>query len=250
MSIGQNACGLYSVQGDGDDGTAVIVPLRCRRWWCPSCGPFLRDRLVRRIASEDANALLTLTCNPRAYASPEEAFRGLSVAVNSLFKRIRRLVHPAPVEYFLVWELTKAGWPHAHVILRGPFVSQTWLSVAWSELSGAYIVDIRGIHQAQAAMAYVAKYLAKEPQVPQGMKRYRSSRGFFAHPDLRSERRLKGLSNIRIIPRTTSDIARELAGRGYAILRHWDGSITATPPSLHRFTQLDPGPDPPGKPPP
>lgn len=30
-----------------------------------------------------------------------------------------------------------------HAIVRGPFVSQKWLSEAWKEVHGAYIVDIR-----------------------------------------------------------------------------------------------------------
>jgi len=113
------------------------------------------------------------------WGSPQEAFQRMSIAVNSLFKRIRRRWPDADVQYFLAWETTRKGWPHAHLLLRAPFLPQRWLSAQWNELTNAPIVDIRQVQGASAAAAYIAKYLSKDFAAPPGFKRYRCSRHFF-----------------------------------------------------------------------
>lgn len=244
MPLNTAICGLWSSAGETDDGDRIAVPLRCRRWHCPHCGPFLKEHLIRRIASEDVNALLTLTCNPASFSSPEAAYPALTTAINRLFKRVRRLVSPAPVEYLLVWEVTQKGWPHAHVILRAPFIHQRWLSQAWQELTGAFIVDIRGIHAHRKAMEYVAKYLAKDPIVPKGYKRYRCSRHFFTYPDSKPDTLLKGLHNVHVIPVSTAQLAEEWRRLGLTVQEWSDGVVTATKGVFPLSLPLSPGPAP------
>jgi len=79
----------------------------------------------------------------------------------------------------LVWERTKAGWPHAHVLFRGQPVSKHWLSRAWRDLTRSYIVDIRKVSSLEHAATYLTKYLTKDPQVPNGFRRWRRSGKFF-----------------------------------------------------------------------
>jgi hypothetical protein len=100
-----------------------------------------------------------------------------------LVKRWRRKVPTDRVEYFLVWESTKAGWPHAHVLLAAPRVSKHWLSTQWRELTGSYIIDLQNVSSAQHAAGYLTKYLAKNPAVPAGQRRYRRSAAFFQTAD-------------------------------------------------------------------
>ena len=100
-------------------------------------------------------------------------------AVSKLIKRWRRRFPNDPVEYFLVWERTKAGWPHAHVLLKAPPVPKRWLSQTWRELTGSYIVDLQKVSSAIHAAGYLTKYLAKDPQVPTGARRWRRSAAFF-----------------------------------------------------------------------
>lgn len=82
-------------------------------------------------------------------------------------------------EYFLVWERTKAGWPHAHILLAAGGVAKRWLSANWRELTGSYIIDLQPISSPEHAAHYLTKYLTKDPQVPAGFRRWRRSKGFF-----------------------------------------------------------------------
>lgn len=154
------------------------MPLHCRRWDCPSCGPRQKRKLTRRLAKGTPDALLTLTVNPRAHVDPTAAFRSTSVAVHALTKRIRRWLRGSPFEYALVWERTKAGWPHAHLLIRSAFIPQPLLSRWWGELTGAPIVDIRRVQSRQQVAAYVSKYLTKAPAAPPGSKRFRTTRHY------------------------------------------------------------------------
>lgn len=203
----RSGCGAWSVVSDDGAGTLIAVPLRCNSWDCPWCARKRKRVLFTRLEGSAPQTLLTLTCSTRANPDPEEAFRRLSDAVNKLFKRIRRRCAPAPVEYFLVWELTRAGHPHAHLLLRGPFISQRWLSAQWADLAGSPIVDIRAVSNAQAAASYVAKYLTKALSAPCRMKRWRSSRGYFLRPCGPRGARRTGVGVWSIEPASTEQIA-------------------------------------------
>lgn len=174
-------CGQWTRVGQVDQET-LVVPLRCRSWACPVCGPRNKRRLLRRMISSPATTLITLTCSRRTYTSSDDAYRALSAAVPNLVKRIHRRFPSAPFQYLLVWERTKAGWPHAHLLCRTSYLPQRWLSRQWAELAGSPVVDIRRLSNARGASRYVSKYLSKDPFVPSPMKRYRASRAFFSEP--------------------------------------------------------------------
>jgi len=76
-----------------------------------------------------------------------------------LVARIRR--NFPRLEYCAAIELTKRGTPHLHVLTRGDYIPQTWLSTAWKDLTGSYIVHIRKIDQVAGAVLEVTKYLTK-----------------------------------------------------------------------------------------
>lgn len=200
------ACGTYSVMAEGPDGQQVALPLRCRQWDCPTCGPRQRKRLIARFVAGNPDALLTLTCNPEPYENREAAFRGLSVALNHLFKRIRRRYPHNTVQYALVWETTKKGWPHAHILLRAPFIPHAWLSQIWKDLVGAKVVDIRGVTSGKQVARYVAKYITKAPECPPGMKRYRTSRQYSPTQSPTRMRDLMELTPFLLTPQTVSQI--------------------------------------------
>ena len=56
-----------------------------------------------------------------------------------------------------------AGWhTHLHVLSQGAWLSKSWLSHAWNEVTGdSYIVDIRLCDSGARAAQYVAKYAGK-----------------------------------------------------------------------------------------
>lgn len=225
-------CGAWSAVTTLEDGSILAHPLRCRSWNCPTCRTLNKRRLHARLPFTTPHSFLTLTCNPSAHPDPTTAFRSMSSAVNTLFKRIRRRYPSAVVEYFLIWERTKNGWPHAHLLLNAPYIPQPWLSSTWHELTGAPIVDIRAIHDATHLVSYLAKYLAKDPQAPPGMKRYRHSRGFFPAATTTSYDSFGVRPTWRLSPYSTRDLARLHSSRGFTCVLHPDETLSAYPPGL------------------
>jgi hypothetical protein len=167
------------------------IPLRCRKWDCHTCGPRNRRRLLRCLASTQVDTLMTLTCSRVRYRTPRLAFIHLSRAIPHLMKRLRRTFPRSRIEYFCVWEQTRSGWPHVHVLFRGPYIPQRCLSRQWDALTGSPVVDIRHVDTRRTVAAYVSKYLVKQPHVPPGFRRFRTSRSFWqeesptrrSHPD-------------------------------------------------------------------
>lgn len=168
-------CGSCSVQTIGPEGQQVALRLWCKRWDCANCGPRKKKKFLRLALKGRPTTFLTLTVNPERYAARIDAFKAASLAIPTLIKRLRRRFPRSEVEYVLVWENTKAGWPHAHMLLRCPFVPKTYLSRAWYQLTGAYIVDIQRVKSLRQVAGYLGKYLAKDPQVPPGAKHFRKS---------------------------------------------------------------------------
>lgn len=146
----------------------------------------MRRKLQEVLTGVPAHQFITLSCNPGPWRDAEHAFRGMSLAVGELVKRIRRKWSPAGFEYALVWETTRKGWPHVHLIARGPFIPQRWLSRTWQELTHAYIVDIRIVKGGGGVAREMAKYLAKDLHAPPHFKRYRLSHGFLMGRSLSS----------------------------------------------------------------
>lgn len=151
---------------------------------------------------------MTLTVNPRDHADPDEAFKAASLAINRLMKILRRKWPTHRVEYGLVWEKTKKGWPHAHLLIRAPFIPQAFLSRTWQRLSGAKVVDIRLVRTEGQAAAYVSKYVSKQPAVPPGYRRYRFS---FAYAAAAPRQRLTNLLSIREWTRACAPLGQVLA---------------------------------------
>ena len=101
---------------------------------------------------------ITLTSSP---SSPHDIHRSFS----KLVKRIRRTF--GRFEYFAVKEQTSNGLIHIHLLYRGPFIPQSWLSDIWGEIHGAPIVWIREVNlrkdSKKKIASYLVKYLAKDP---------------------------------------------------------------------------------------
>ena len=104
--------------------------------------------------------------------------RALSDALKILIKRARRKFRKAPIEYFAVFEETKKGAPHLHILMRAPYVPQKWISAVMDELIKSPIVDIRKIHGKRMVVNYIAKYVSKGPAAFGTLKRYWTSRGY------------------------------------------------------------------------
>lgn len=178
-----SSCGSFSLVADDAAGHTWVIPFRCGSWACPDCGPVKKAKLLRRLQPSPANLFITLTCDPARYDSPSLAFAQLRDAFQCWIKRIRRHVSPSALEYFAVWETTAAGWPHLHVLTRGPFIPPSVVREHWAALTGAYVIDLQTVKNVKNVAPYLAKYLTKELTAPPGFHRYMASANYLLEPD-------------------------------------------------------------------
>jgi len=102
--------------------------------------------------------LITLTTSEESWVTGkviQQSFRALLMRM-----RRRKLCSG----YVRVVEFTRAGRPHYHVIVRGPYIVQSLLVRWWKEIHLSPIVDVRAIHRKAGAASYLAKYLGKDPK--------------------------------------------------------------------------------------
>ncbi len=114
-------------------------------------------RMYHRVRSGLAKSgnvrLLTLTSSPEA-GDFQRDFR----------KLIMRLKRRGLVEaYIRCPERTGSGLRHDHIIFRGSYIEQAYLSHLWAEIHRSPVVDIRRVGGRHRLACYLADYLAKSP---------------------------------------------------------------------------------------
>lgn len=98
---------------------------------------------------------ITLTTSLEAVAAGKD----IRASWRALLQRLRR--RNLCSGYVKVMEYTKAGLPHMHLVVRGPWISQSWLSQVWAEIHLSPIVDVRRVQRKDGAASYLAKYMGK-----------------------------------------------------------------------------------------
>jgi hypothetical protein len=83
------------------------------------------------------------------------------------------------VEYMRVTELTAAGWPHYHLLVRSAYLPHAVIKKLWQQLTGAYVVDVRQVRQSWSAYRYLTKYLSKLHSIAWTERHVSYSRKFF-----------------------------------------------------------------------
>ncbi len=150
----------------------VAVPLRCRSWNCDECAQERKTRLIATAIAGEPNRFITLTSRRSPGASAITSARQLAHAWRLVIKRWRRKYPSRQCDYLAIFEATKAGWPHLHILWRGGWISQKWLSSIMTELASSPVCDVRKISSGQHAARYVAKYCGKAPGKFGQLKRY------------------------------------------------------------------------------
>ena len=91
-------------------------------------------------------------------SSPKSSWAEINAHFGVLVKRIRRRF--GEFEYFK--EKTREGHGVLHIVYRGAFIPQRWLSRNWHDIHGAQIVDIRKLRGSAKALAryLISAYLA------------------------------------------------------------------------------------------
>lgn len=195
---------------------------------------------MRVAASGCPERFLTLTCDPRQYSTPESALLALHGAWNIALKRLRRMPRYKGIEFFAVVERTEAGWPHFHVLIRGPYIPHALLSSFMAELALSPVVDIRRIKGVREAVRYVAKYIAKAPARFGQSKRYWQSRGWQLETDEREDERPQVAGRWTLDKRHIRDVLNEWVHTGwigrsdsYGRLIYW--RLGCDPPEFMRL---------------
>lgn len=97
--------------------------------------------------------LLTLTSSPDS-GDFQRNFR-------KLIMRLKR--RGLVTDYIRCPELTQTGLRHDHILFRGSYIEQVYLSHLWAEIHNSPVVDIRRVGGRHRLASYLANYLAKSP---------------------------------------------------------------------------------------
>ena len=137
-----------------------------------------------------------------------------------------------------MFEKTKTGWPHLHILCRMPYVPQAWLSRRMGELIDSPVVDIRALHNVRKAAAYVAKYIAKHPHRFEGCKRYWRSQDWVLDPIDDDAPVMDGREGWKPDQRSITALEYEVRRQQYQTQREGDKLVFAwawpTPPPFER----------------
>lgn len=174
---GGYVCQSWALIGIGDNDFC-IKGLPCRRWSCPECSRIRLRELCNLAIDGRPTSFITLTCKPSKFADPDEAARALVHSWRMIRQRLARDGIAKKIEFLAVFERTRKGWPHLHIVCRAPFIQQKYLSELADKYCGSPIVDIRQVKNVRLAAKYIAKYISKGPGKFEGTKRYWRSQGW------------------------------------------------------------------------
>ncbi len=148
------------------------MTLRCKSWGCDLCQPRRKAQLIALAKSGKPDNFITLTVNPETNLDPARRARALARAWPIVVKRAKKKYGYKSIPYLCVFEATKAGEPHLHILCRVRWIDQAWLSDQMRELINAPIVWIKRIRSTDQMAHYVSKYVGKEPGHFPSCKRY------------------------------------------------------------------------------
>ena len=75
--------------------------------------------------------------------------------------RMRLLRRGLLLDYIRCREITKSGLRHEHILFRGSYIEQAFISHLWRGIHGAPIVDIKATYGKARLASYLAKYATK-----------------------------------------------------------------------------------------
>lgn len=219
-------CDVRTIEADTNLG-GVAIPVQCKRWKCPICAPYKQRQLIAQGRAGLPTAFITITYRRRPGVTPIQASKELTAALATVVRRFKqeqrkpagsRYIPKGPRKFqynrakavriakredrrkteiaahFWIMEEHKSGWPHMHILWRGRYVPQWWLSQQLEELIQSPIVDVRRVKNPAQRAAYVAKYCGKKPHQFGTTKRYSQTRNYKLQSEWSSDRSLpKGL---------------------------------------------------------
>ena len=214
----------------------------CRSWKCEHCAPKRRAQLQAQAAAGRPCTLITLTIPYGSHDSADEAARTIVHAWRMTIQRGKREKRFGKLQYIAVFEETKKGWPHLHILARAPYIEQAWLSKTLKHFGAGAIVDIRRVYNARHAARYVGKYVSKAPHRYEGCKRYWRTHGYDLDP--REKVRVDPARRVGWLSRSdVASFAWVLEQNRYELEWTGNNSFTAMPTAWRIYRKHDPPPD-------
>lgn len=170
-------CGETSIRASTHYGE-TIATIKCRSWGCPECAETRQRQLQSQCINGKPNRFLTITCRAGQFGSKEANAAAIAKAWRTVVQRWRRQEKWHKCQYICVFEPHISGWPHLHILYRGHWMRQQWLSDQMNALLNSPRVHISAIHNSKQAAFYVAKYFSKGPQKFGNSKRYWTSQDY------------------------------------------------------------------------
>jgi len=222
-------CGYDTLEG-ANHTDVEGHPMRCKRWTCELCQP-LRCAQLRELASSGKpNVFITLTASDECGDDPDQIARGLVRAWRDIIQRGRREGRWTKPQYLCVFEETRRHRPHLHILWRGPYIPQKWLSERMDQYMASPIVYVEAVRNRARAASYVAKYVSKAPWRWKGTKRYWRSMKWRLHEVAWRDNAQRPWRTWMRIQAMAGTRAADLAARGWTVIACGERGYRATPP--------------------
>jgi hypothetical protein len=187
----------------------VAAPVKCKRWTCELCADWRSRCLMARCMEGKPNRFITFTCRRGQFPDEVTTARAMVQAWRTIVLRWRRLNKWHKCEYIAVFEPHVSGWPHMHILWKGHWIDQKWLSQQATELLNSPIQHVFKIADAKSAAAYVTKYFSKAPTKFGTCKRYWTSKSWPKLKHIDAARAFHKGFPIDKVNRRIDDIIRE-----------------------------------------
>lgn len=198
----------------------TIIPLRCKCWTCEDCAPRRKARLVHEAQAGKPNLFVTLTSVYKPGRCPHMAARALARAWRVVRREYMQKHGKHSLPFLCVFERTKNGWPHIHIVARCKWLEKRWLRKRMQELIGARVVDVQRVKRTKDVGKYIAKYISKQPERFEGAKRYWRSQDYLCPPPDADEEEDQSCDYWTISRYTWLTEARYYASIGYSLELH------------------------------
>ncbi len=201
-------CRSQSIVASSDFGQ-VAAPVKCKRWGCPNCAEWRSRVLMARCIAGKPNRFITFTCRHQPGEDKVSIARRMVAAWRTIILRWRRLKPWHKCEYIAVFEPHADGYPHMHILWKGHYLDQKWLSQQGTELLNSPVQSVSRIKDARSAAYYVTKYFSKEPTKFGTLKRYWTSKKWPKLQHIDADRAFHKGFPIDIVNRTIENVLSE-----------------------------------------
>jgi len=134
--------------------------------------------VIREAVAGNPQLFITLTLPAECAEDPARWAAELVDAWRKFVRFYKKKAGYKSIPYFAVFEATKAGTPHLHILCRVPWITHGTLSWFMEREVGAPNVWVERVRHKNKAANYLGKYMGKEPGKFGFLKRYWQTRDY------------------------------------------------------------------------